>query len=117
MRISAAFPSKYLKAADLQAKQVTVVMSHVTMETIGDDERPVLYFKGKDKGLVVNKTNANTIAEAFGDDTQDWRDGEIVLFEASVEFQGKMMPGIRCRVPPRKPEPKPTEMDDDDIPF
>ena len=69
MRISAAFPSKYLKAADLQGKQVTVVMSHVTMETIGDDERPVLYFKGKDKGLVLNKTNANTIADAFGDDT------------------------------------------------
>ena len=48
MKISSAFPSKYLKAADLQGKQVTVVMSHVTMETIGDDERPVLYFKGKD---------------------------------------------------------------------
>jgi hypothetical protein len=116
MRISAAFPSKYLKAADLQAKQVTVVMSHVTMETIGDDERPVLYFKGKDKGLVLNKTNANTIADAFGDDTQDWRDGEIFLFETNVEFQGKTTAGIRCRVPPRKPDPKPTEIDDE-IPF
>jgi len=51
MRISAAYPSKYLKAADLQSKQVTVVMSHVTMETIGDDERPVLYFKAKTRAL------------------------------------------------------------------
>jgi hypothetical protein len=116
MRISAAFPSKYLKASDLQGRQVTVVMSHVTMETIGDDERPVLYFKGKDKGLALNKTNANTIADAFGDDTQDWRDGEILLFETSVEFQGKMTPGIRCRVPPRKPEPKSPEIGDE-IPF
>jgi hypothetical protein len=116
MRISSAFPSKYLKAADLHGKHVTVVLSHVTMETIGDDERPVLYFKGKDKGLVLNKTNANTIADAFGDDTQDWRDGEILLFETSVEFQGKMMPGIRCRLPPRKPESQPPEIDDG-IPF
>ena len=59
MRISSAFPSKYLKAADLQDKQVTVRMSHVETETIGDDDRPVLYFQGKEKGLVLNKTNAN----------------------------------------------------------
>lgn len=116
MKISGAFPSRYLRAADLQGKQAAVVMSHVTMETIGDDERPVLYFKGKDKGLVLNKTNANTIADMFGDDTQDWRDGEILLFETSVEFQGKIMAGIRCRIPPRKPEPKPPEIDGE-IPF
>jgi hypothetical protein len=115
MRISSAFPSKYLKAADLHGKQATVVISHVTMETIGDDERPILYFSGKEKGLVLNKTNANTIANVFGDDTEDWRGGEIILFDTIVDFQGKSMPAIRCRVPPRKPEPK-TEIDDD-IPF
>jgi hypothetical protein len=113
MRISAAFPSKYLKAPDLQGKQVTVVMSHVTMETIRDDEWPVLYLKGKEKGLVLNKTNATTIADAFGDDTQDWREGEIVLYETRVDFQGKMVAGIRCRVPPRKPESKPAEIDEE----
>jgi hypothetical protein len=91
-------------------------MSQVTMETIGEDERPVLYFRGKDKGLVLNKTNANTIAYAFGDETQDWRDGEIVLFETMVDFQDKTMPAIRCRVPPRKPEAKALEIDGD-IPF
>jgi hypothetical protein len=116
MRISSAFPSKYVKAADLQGKQATVVISHVTMEMIGDDERPILYFGGKEKGLVLNKTNANTIANVFGDDTEDWRGGEIVLFETTVDFQGKSMPAIRCRVPPRKPEPKTPETDDE-IPF
>lgn len=116
MRISAAFPSKCLKAADLQDKQVTVVMSHVEMDTIGDDERPVLYFQGKEKGLVLNKTNGNTIAQAFGDDTEDWSGGEVVLFETMVDFQGKTMAAIRCRVPPRKPVPKAVEIDDT-IPF
>jgi hypothetical protein len=116
VKISSAFPSKYLRAADLQGKQATVVISHATMETIGDDELPVLYFSGKEKGLVLNKTNANTIANVFGDDTEDWRGGEIVLFETTVDFQGKTMPTIRCRVPPRKPEPKTPEIDDE-IPF
>jgi hypothetical protein len=54
------------------------------MEMIGDDERPILYFGGKEKGLALNKTNANTIANVFGDDTEDWRGGEIVLFETTV---------------------------------
>jgi hypothetical protein len=116
MRISAAFPSKYLKPTDLQGKQVIVVMSHVTMETVGDDERPVLYFQGKEKGLIINKTNAKTIANAFSEDTEDWRGGEIVLFETPVDFQGKTMPAIRCRVPPRKSESKAADLDDE-IPF
>ena len=116
MKISGAFPSKYLKSTDLQGKQVKVVMSHVAMETIGDDERPVLYFQGKDKGFILNKTNGNAIAYVFGDDTENWRGSEIVLFETTVDFQGKTMAAIRCRVPPRKPEPEPTEIDDE-IPF
>lgn len=58
MRISSAFPSKYIKSTDLQGKQVKAVMSHVETESIGDDDRPVLYFQNKEKGLVLNKTNA-----------------------------------------------------------
>ena len=116
MRISSAFPSKYLKAADLQDRQVKVLMSRVETETIGDDDRPVLYFQGKEKGLVLNKTNANSISAVYGDDTEDWRGGEIVLFETMVDFQGKTMAAIRCRVLARKPEPNPAELDDE-IPF
>jgi arabinogalactan endo-1,4-beta-galactosidase len=116
MRISSAFPSKYLRAADLQDKQVAVRMSHVETETIGDDDRPVLYFQGKEKGLVLNKTNANAISAVYGDDTENWRGGEIVLFQTMVDFQGKTMAAIRCRVLARKPEPERAELDDE-IPF
>ena len=116
MRISSAFPSKYLRATDLQDRQVKVVMSRVETETIGDDNRPVLYFQGKEKGLVLNKTNANSISAVYGDDTEDWRGGEIVLFETMVDFQGKTMAAIRCRALARKPEPEGRELDDE-IPF
>jgi hypothetical protein len=116
MNISSAFPSKYIRPADLQGKPVTVVMSHVTKETLGDDERPVLYFQGKEKGLVLNKTNANTLALAFGDDAENWQGGEIILFETIVDFQGKSMAAIRCQIPPRKPQPKAAEIVED-IPF
>ena len=49
MKMSEEFPSKYLKAADLQGREVRVTMAHVEREKIGDDAKPVLYFKAKPK--------------------------------------------------------------------
>ena len=103
MRISSAFPSKYLKAADLQGRNITVVMDYANMEDVGGgDQKPVLYFQDKTKGLVLNVTNGNIIADVFGDETGSWKGEEIILYEAMVEYKGKMGPAIRVRIPPRK---------------
>lgn len=132
MRISQAFPSNYIKAADLQDRNVMVKMDRVEVEKIGEDEKPVLYFVGKEKGLVLNKTNASNIATAYGDNTDDWRDQEIVLFPAMVDFQGRTVEAIRVRTPqakdrqrrvadpissgPQQTEPPRRDLDDE-IPF
>jgi hypothetical protein len=97
--INEAFPSNYIKAADLKGRQVSVKMDRAEYEMIGSDKKLILYFVGKDKGMVLNKTNANNIAMIYGDDTDDWRDQEIILFEAMVDFQGKTVPAIRVKGP------------------
>lgn len=97
--INEAFPSNYLKAADLKGRQVSVKMDRAEYEMIGQDKKLILYFVGKEKGMVLNKTNASNIATIYGDDTDDWRDQEIVLFEAMVDFQGKTVPAIRVKGP------------------
>lgn len=122
MKMSEEFPSKYLKATDLQNREVKVTMAHVEREKIGDDFKPVLYFKGKEKGIVLNKTNAGTIVDAYGDDSDDWVDQELILFSVMVDFQGKVGPAIRCRIPTardRKPNPISTGPGhaDEDAPF
>ena len=119
MRISSAFPSPYLKAADLQGRRVPVKISRVEMQEFTDEVKPVVYFEGKPKGLVLNKTNANTISAAYGDETEDWEGKETVLYEAEVEYQGRRMPGIRCIVQSqRKPQTPPADVGpDDEIPF
>lgn len=99
MRIDSAFPSTYLKAADLQGRNVTVTISHVRMEDVGDDHKPVLYFVGKEKGLALNKTNSNNISALYGYETDDWTGKPIELFEAQVDYQGKSVPAIRVRIP------------------
>lgn len=97
MKINEMFPSKYLAAADLKGKVVAVTMMQVVMEKIGKDERPVLYFVGANKGLVLNKTNGTTISQAFGDDTDAWTGKNIEIFPAMTEYQGKPTPCLRVR--------------------
>ncbi len=68
--------------------------------------KPVLHFNGRKKGLVLNKTNAQVVVEAYGDDTETWKGRDIVLFvDPNVMFQGKVTPAIRVRVPKAAPQP------------
>ena len=100
MNINEAFPSKYLKASDLQGRSIPVVMDRVEMEDIGrGEEKLILYFQGKAKGMVLNKTNANNIAALYTPDTDNWAGRQIVLFEAMVDFQGKTVPALRIKAP------------------
>ena len=109
MIISEAYPSKYLKAADLDGQDRTVTVRACVQEELGQgaemETKPVLYFDGGHKGLVLNKTNATAIVEDYGDDTEAWAGREIVLFIQKVTFQGKLMPAIRVRVQNSAPQP------------
>lgn len=104
MRIGAAFPSKYLRASDIpEGRQVQVVMDHVAIENVAgnsdpDDEKPVLYFRGKSKGMVLNKTNSTTISQVYGDETDDWSGKPLMLYASETTFQGKTMPCLRVKV-------------------
>lgn len=100
MKVSEAFPSNYLKAADLGGRTIRAKINIVRSEDIGGDQKLVIYFQGKEKGLVLNKTNSTTIAMAFGDETDNWTDAPIELFPQAVPFNGQMVPAIRVRIPP-----------------
>ncbi len=101
MRISEAYPSKYLKAADLAGQDRTVTIRACVQEELGQgsemEVKPVLYFDGGQKGLVLNKTNATAIADNYGDDTESWPGRSIVLLVREVDYKGKLTPAIRVR--------------------
>lgn len=112
MDIGSAFPSKYLKAADLKGKHVTVQISGLEMEDIGDKtgDKPVLYFANKSKGLVLNKTNTTTIIENLGtSETDDWMGQRITLFTTRVDFQGRRVDAIRIDQAPNRKKASPVE--------
>ena len=130
MNINNAFPSAYLKASDLGETQPVVSIDRVEVEPVGRDKdmKPVIYFAGKTKGMVLNKTNSRKIAEIAGSpDTDDWRGVQIKLFATEVDFQGETVEAIRVKAPfqkiaakkpvPPPPEPEYAPITDDDIPF
>ncbi len=97
--VSDAFPSNYLKAADLNNRTGKVTINKVIFEEIGQDKdkKPVMYFADVKKGLVLNKTNATTIGAVHGQELEGWTGREIELFSMMVPFQGQNVAAIRCR--------------------
>lgn len=101
INMNEAFPSKWLKADDID-RETIVTISDVTMESIGDDERkPVVWFQGYDKGMVMNKTNANNVSALYGPDTDAWLGKPMTLTTAMVDFQGRSTRALRLYPPPR----------------
>jgi hypothetical protein len=97
--------SAYLRAEDMPAPKKFRIKD-VTAETIkkGDEDQQqlVVWFTNDKRGLVLNKTNNRTLRGAFGDDTAGWKDKIIIIFKTSVEYRGKMVPGLRVRIPAPK---------------
>ena len=112
------FPSKWLKAQDLGGKEVTVTIANMVMEDVeqGKGPQPVLHFHGKEKGLVLNKTNAMLIAHTYGPDTDAWVGKAVILHVEPVQFQGRVVDAIRCKA---SAAPATAEADDfnDEIPW
>jgi hypothetical protein len=99
MRRGDVFPSKWLKAEDIE-DDVTVTISNVVEEEMPDGEstKPIIYFREIEKGLCCNVTNWNTIETLTGeDDSDNWEGHQITLFSTEVDFKGKMTPAIRVR--------------------
>src|SRR5262249_50504274 len=105
MRANQAFPSKYLKSSDMKEKPRVAVISHLAQETVGQGqdakEKHVLHFEDQ-KPLVLNRTNWDTLEEAFGD-SDDWPGQKVKIRCARTQYQGKATDGIRLEAIVPKP--------------
>lgn len=124
------FQSKgtYLNASHVSAGDLDVTISEVQIEPIGRsaEQKLVAYFEELPRGLAINKTNYETLFEAFGPETDGWVGGRVTLYPVETEFDGKKVDGIRIKVDPgnrisrqKWPEPKPTPAPNsaDEVPF
>ena len=83
------FDRDYIGHFDLDGKDVTVKISKVVageLTAMGGrkSKKPIIYFTGKEKGMIVNKTNAKTIAALYGNLTEKWVGQRITLYVSST---------------------------------
>lgn len=114
MRVSEAFPSRYLRPDDLRGRSPVVAIARVSREHLGEDDRLVVWFESVAKGLPLNVTNARTIAKLHGDETDSWPGRRIKLVVVPVDYRGQSVPAIRVMA---ADSPPPREPGDDDDPF
>jgi len=100
------YPSKYLKAVDLQGKDVTVTIEDIEPrhELAGrsggkfvKESKPVVKMAGKDKLFVMNKTNARTVADMYGKKPIEWIGKKITLYPTTTQAGGETHECIRVR--------------------
>jgi hypothetical protein len=114
MNINQAFPSKWLKATDIpEDADLVLTIRTVTIQAVGtgeqEDHKPVVHFDEVEKGLVLNKTNADTIAKLYTAETENWVGKRIALFATEVDFAGKQTLAIRVRLRPPAGRPQPAQ--------
>ena len=87
--------SKYLRAKDLQGKRVILKIREVSLVQFEDDgktkSKPVIWFEGKEKGMVLNGTNTEVLCRDFGADSNGWIGKEVQLktqYYSGVDKEG-----------------------------
>jgi hypothetical protein len=107
MRKSDALPSKYIRATDIGDKKWPLTIVHTRMEKVGqDDSKPVTRFKEVSSGLVLNGTNWDTLALAYGEDSDGWDGKPVVLYATETTMKGKPTLGTRIKIPETAAKPK-----------
>lgn len=125
-KVSEMIVSKFLRKEDFDEDQVCTIKDVHLEDMQGDkgEQRWVLYFRERDKGMVLNVTTIRVLEQAFGDDSDEWTGNKVKVYvDPNVSFQGKVVGGLRLMPPkkgakvPAKPAPAVDEEFDDKIPF
>lgn len=109
MKASELFPSKYMKAGDLNGRYITATISKIEVVDVGGegkeaDVKPVMTFANRKKQLIMNKTNTMHLAEEFGDELDGWLGKSIEIYPDKTQMQGKIVDCLRVRLPQTEAE-------------
>lgn len=96
------FDNAYIGAWDIPTgRDAVVTIKKITGGTLksqrGTDRKPIAFFEGKKKGMVLNKTNCKTIAAMYGDDTDAWIGKQIAIYASTTTAGGETVACLRVR--------------------
>lgn len=93
------YPGRFLKSGELLGKKVTVTIADVEIDELegekGKRVQGIIHLKGKNKQIVLNKTNGLCLKGMFGRKLGDWIDKRIVIFQDQTRFGSDTVDCIR----------------------
>ena len=94
----------YLKADDLAGKTYTATIAAVERVEIAEENGAVrpkaaVQLQGWPAKLLLNKTNFETIAGAYGRQSAGWLGKPLEVYPDTTLFGGRSVPCVRVRVP------------------
>lgn len=111
MNVNDMFPSKYLSGNDLQGRSVVARISRLASVSMPDREsggrvkKHVMYFAGKERGVVLKRTTALQIAQALGTpETDQWVGKYIEMFPVTIDAFGAQHCVVNFRRAARVPQ-------------
>ena len=90
------FPSRFMKADDMDKEQPIYTIADVSAEVIGEDQQNklVVMFFQTTKSLVLNKTNASNLETMYGKNPNEWIGKHVKLYTEFVSFRGKSVEAV-----------------------
>jgi hypothetical protein len=98
--------SKYMKTSDVVDNNFTATIVRIDLEKMRDgEEKDVAYFKGHQKGIVLNPTKGKILAGlAKSKNVQDWVGLDVFVCDGLTDLRGEEVPCIKFR-PPKLAKP------------
>lgn len=110
-KVSSVYSGDYVTATELPTgRRITAIVTAVAVEAVGQEQQQKVVLELQNpngrawpRRLVLNKTNALILSSAFGDDTVAWPNRAIEIWAEPVNFQGRIVQGIRLNVVTQAP--------------
>ena len=101
---------------------IALTIADVTMESMnsgkgGQQTKPCLRFKERSKLMVLNKTNAKTLAAILGPETENWKGARVTIAAPVIDAFGKSARSLRItdvqpeKIVAAKPRPNSREQE------
>jgi hypothetical protein len=105
MDVDLMFPSRFIKAADLQGHEVTLTIEGSNLDELegdgGKKTKGIVSFVGKKKKWVLNRTNAMCLKAMWGRETEKWNGHKVTLYPTTFNDE----PCIRVKGSPELEKP------------
>jgi len=100
-------PSRFLKSAEFNGRDVTYTIAEVALEELERDDnsketKGIVAFRETSKLLLLNRTNSTCLKEMFGVETDAWKGKRVTFFPFPMvdPFTKKPITAIRLRGSP-----------------